>query len=204
MDEQIDNTNIYNETFDCTKCIDRYYNVLVQFTLFINTNLNISNTKKYFIYEKGLTLVNTIYSQIILYTKNIDLAYYNSQKSYYFFIEYINQIEQIENKTLELTINDAIFFVYKKTIFNINQEFRKTFIEKSMNSELIQLKQIFNVLNSIFYSFYTTYTIEEDISKSELFKKNTKSLFKKLNSSNEESIDLGKIYKELQQYMETL
>lgn len=202
MEEQIGNTNIYYDSFEYYDAISKYYNLLVQYSLFVHNNLNNSNTNALFIYKKGLTLINNIYSQILLYTKNIDLAYYNVQKSYYFFIEYINQIEEIDNMSLDLTINDSIIFVYKKTIYNLDQEFIKTFVEKNaqINEDLIQIKTVFIKINTVFHQLYKFIFLTNKEYTIDTFKKDIKKLHKHLFIFEHDSFEFNPMLQILDNY----
>ena len=70
--------------------------------------------------------MNTLY-----FTKNLDLSFYHSQKAYYFYIEFIEQISDENVIFLQLSSRDAILFVYKKTIYEINQDYKKNMLEPS-------------------------------------------------------------------------
>jgi hypothetical protein len=62
---------------------------------------------------------------VLYHSKNIDMAYYHGQKAYFFFVEFITQITSDSNSFLHLSSKDAILFVYKKTIFDINFSYCK-------------------------------------------------------------------------------
>jgi hypothetical protein len=66
----------------------------------------------------GLNALHRVFEFVLIRTKNIEKAYYYSQKTYYYYLEYI---EQIHTSNLSQSLNhmDAILFVYKKTIFNM-------------------------------------------------------------------------------------
>jgi hypothetical protein len=63
----------------------------------------------------------------------MDIAFYHSQKAFYFYIEFIEQINHDQNAYLKLNSKDAILFVYKKTIYDIPYELRLK-IHKSQDS----------------------------------------------------------------------
>ena len=58
---------------------------------------------------------------LLHYTNNVTFTYYHCEKGIYYFTEFISQIEN-ENSFLKLSSIDAIIFVYKKTIYNINKK----------------------------------------------------------------------------------
>jgi hypothetical protein len=53
------------------------------------------------------------------------MAYYHSQKAFYYYTEFIGQITGDQNVFLQLTSRDAMMFVYKKTIFEIHNDYKK-------------------------------------------------------------------------------
>ena len=78
-----------------------------------------------FIIERGIEAIFNIYTLLLLYTKNLDITFYHCQKAYYYYIEFIGQIGNDSNSFLQLNSKDATLFIYKKTICDINPEFRK-------------------------------------------------------------------------------
>lgn len=51
------------------------------------------------------------------------------KKAYYFYIEFIEQISDNNVTFLQLSSRDAILFVYKRTIFELNNEYIKNIKE---------------------------------------------------------------------------
>ena len=106
--------------------ISKYYILINQYLAFlienIYDNININNDKRYryYIILKGLEMLTNIMQITIMNTNNIDIAFYYCNKGYYYYIEFISQIDN-DNNHLELNIKDAIIFVYKKTIFEIKE-----------------------------------------------------------------------------------
>jgi hypothetical protein len=106
-------------TYKTTKqqIIEKYYLVLSEFIDKIQTSESIttseySNTTL----SVGITAVHRVFEYTILNTKDIDKAYYQAQQTYYYLIEYL---EQISESKLIHTLNhkDAVMFIYKKAIF---------------------------------------------------------------------------------------
>ena len=74
--------------------------------------------------------VNTfihVFRLLILYTKNLDLAVYHTQRGIYYFVQFIGQIAEEPNGFLQLAARDATMFVLKKTVFEVSTSHRKTF-----------------------------------------------------------------------------
>ena len=104
--------------------------VLLEYLSLIEEKIHMKNQECYqFIVMRGLETIIHVFSMLFYYTQNLDLTYYHSQKAYYFYIEFIEQISDDNVSFLQLSSRDATTFVYKKTIYEINSEYKKTFRE---------------------------------------------------------------------------
>jgi len=91
-----------------------------------------------------------IYNFLLLYTKNLDLTIYHTQKSILYYIEFIGQIGDDNHSFLKLNSKDATLFIYKKTIFDVNQDYRKEYEESIETKERLKNLSLFvNVYNCI-------------------------------------------------------
>ena len=118
--------------------------------------LQMKDNKYYtYILLKGITTIQTVFSFLLLYTKNIEIISTHCEKAYLYFIEFIGQIGGDNTSYLQLNCKDAILFVYKKTIYDINSEYKKNF--KLTEKE----RHIINIINeSIQINFtYVSYII---------------------------------------------
>ena len=88
------------------------YNMLISEYIKIKPSYN-------FIIGRGLDTISHVFLLMLYNTKNVDMSYYHSQKAFYFYIEFIEQITGDVN-CLKLSSTDAMLFVYKKTIFELN------------------------------------------------------------------------------------
>lgn len=106
-------------TYKTTKqqIIDKYYLVLSEFIDKIQTSESITNSEyRNTTLSVGITSVHRVFEYTILNTKDIDKAYYQAQQTYYYLIEYIEQVS--ESKLIHnLNHKDAVMFIYKKAIF---------------------------------------------------------------------------------------
>jgi len=119
----INNQSNYYEkfTFLPTEAFAKYLNVISEYITQIQENIIISNLNYFkYVVEKGLETITHIFRLLLLHTKNLDLVVYNCKKTIYYFIEFVGQISGDSNDYLKLSTNDAILFVYKKTIYSIN------------------------------------------------------------------------------------
>jgi len=104
----------------------KYVNVIIEFLIHITGRITMKNYNYYnFIVTRGIDTITHVFKIIFYYTKNLDLTTYHTQKAYYFYIEFIEQITDDNITFLKLNSRDAILFVYKKTIFEISSEIKK-------------------------------------------------------------------------------
>jgi len=120
-----------------------------------NINIKEEHYFKHIIF-KGITTLTNVFNFLVLYTKNIEIILNACEKSYLYFIEFIGQIGNDSKGYLQLTAKDATLFVYKKTIFDINNEFKKSF--KLTRDDNIILQTI-NTANKII-NLHRTYLLE--------------------------------------------
>jgi hypothetical protein len=125
----LQNSENYRKDFNCniTEIIEKYSGLIIEYFKFIMENIKIKNLSlSKFIIIRGLDTITNVFLHILYATKNIDLTYFHSQKSYYFYVEFVGQISDDEKTFLQLTSRDATTYVYKKTVFDINNELKKT------------------------------------------------------------------------------
>jgi len=140
------NRNIMNKKNYNTKMnndsviIFEYVKILHEYLSHIIEQKKIKNDVHYlFILNRGYSLLRNIFLMIMLYTNNLDLVSFHLRKSYLYYTEFIGQIGEDSNSYLQLNSKDACLFVYKKTIYDINEEFRKTFDVKEKNMNKVEL-----------------------------------------------------------------
>jgi hypothetical protein len=127
-----------NIHYSIQEILTKFVSVVIEYMKFMSEKIKMKNKTYYqFIFERGVETVIHVFTNILFYTKNLDLAFYHSQKAYYFYIEFIEQISDENVTFLQLSSRDAILFVYKKTIFEINQEYKKTMADLSSDDKII-------------------------------------------------------------------
>ena len=82
-----------------------------------------------YIIIKGQRTVLYVFTFILMYTNNDELALHHAQKAAYLYIEFMGQIGQADHSYLGLSARDASLFVYKKTIFDINTHVRRDWVQ---------------------------------------------------------------------------
>jgi hypothetical protein len=128
-DYSLDNSDNYNESFDykIDEVIEKYILLSNEFLKFIleKTTFKNNNYTK-FIIIRGYETITNVFNIILYYTKNLNLTFYHCQKAYYYYIEFIEQIYDEQNLFLQLNSRDAITYVYKKTIFDLKHDVKKS------------------------------------------------------------------------------
>lgn len=124
--ENFNDPNIYKSREDEELTEDIIYmnflKLLETFHVLFKKNIMTKNLRyQDFIYLQGMKCLNHVFILLINYTNNLQFTYYHCEKGIYYFTEFISQIEN-ENSFLKLSSIDAIIFVYKKTIYNINKK----------------------------------------------------------------------------------
>jgi len=134
--------------------LNKFVSIIIDFTRFMSEKVTMKNKQYYkFIFEKGIDTLIHVFTIIFYYTKNLELTFYHSQKAYYFYIEFIEQISDDSINFLHLSSRDAIMFVYKKTIFEINNEYRKHMHELTIDEK--KLLSLFEIYTNIYKSIFT-------------------------------------------------
>lgn len=141
----IQNIEGYNINFQ-----DNYSTIFSKYMLIISEYLkhaldniylqNISYRK--YIIKKGVSTITHIFNLLLIYTKNLDMIYFNCQKSFVYYIEFIGQIGEDNHTFLQLNSKDAALFIYKKTIFEINNDCRKDYISDDISDKLVNIVDI--------------------------------------------------------------
>lgn len=153
----LQNSENYKQTIDCKigEITKKYGELLVEYVNFIYENIKNKNSNfTQFIIIRGLDTITNVFLHIFYATKNIELTYFHCQKSFYFYVEFVGQISEDEKTFLQLSSRDATTYVYKKTIFDINNEFKK-------QNELIsdELNEKLDIITSYIH-LYQTYLLK--------------------------------------------
>ena len=134
-----------------SEILKTFIGILIEYMRFITEKITMKNKKYYyFIFERGLETLIHVFSVIFYYTKNLELTFYHTQKACYFYVEFIEQISDDNVTFLQLSSRDATLFVYKKTIFDINNEYKKS-IQEPISEDKIILSTI-NLYTNIYKS----------------------------------------------------
>ena len=155
MKKNFDLSNIknYNKKFkkDLNFYTKEYLLLMKEIIDYLDKYIETGNNKKLYIVLKGIESINHIFLLLLLYTKNLSLTLYHCKKSFLYYIEFISQIGEEGNSYLQLNSKDAILFIYKKSIFDINNDIRQNHeLSEEDEMKLSDLKK----LTETFKDFY--------------------------------------------------
>lgn len=140
------NDELYYEKLDYNK-LSLYIDNLQMIVLEILNEKNNYNIKYINIGIK--TIMHVMYN-IFINTKNVEITTYYGKMSITYYFEFINQLcSNNVNNFINLTLQDAIIFVYKKTIFNLNTEYKKRYNNYDDDKVLDRIFIINNIINSL-------------------------------------------------------
>lgn len=130
----------------------KFCELITEYIFHLCENIIIQNQEYFiFILIRGLNSLKHIFNTLLLYTKNFELTIYHCKKAYLFYVEFIGQIGNDSHSYLQLNSKDATLFIYKKTIFELNNEYRKQFVLKKEETEIFEyIHKFSNVAVEIF------------------------------------------------------
>lgn len=134
--------------------VNEYINLYID-NIYDNISINVNKKYRYYIFIKGLEIITNIIHILLIYTNNFDLVIHYCHKAYYYYIEFISQIDN-GNNYLELNTKDSIIFVYKKTIFNIKDNINsinKSNINQSNIKKIKNVEKIIDIINTFIKIF---------------------------------------------------
>ena len=136
---------------DISTYITQYIELINEFILHATEIIQVQNYNYYlFVFQRGIDTLKHIFKFLLLYTRNIDLTMHHCKKAYLYYIEFISQIGEDNNSFLQLNSKDATLFVYKKTIFDLNNTTRKNFNQvKNEKKCLIVVDNIIEIYNKL-------------------------------------------------------
>ena len=138
-------------THSSVEIFTKYKGLITEYFVQSIDNIYIKNTGFYkYILIKGVDTITHVFKILLLYTKNLPLTYAHCQKSLYYYVEFICQIGEDVHSFLQLSTKDAALFVYKKTIFDINNEYRKEF---ASITNMCDITTNIDLLIKIYYNY---------------------------------------------------
>jgi hypothetical protein len=140
----LQNMDNFKQSLDCisSEILTKYIKLVTEYLIFFFENNKIKTPNNLnFILIRGLETITHVFNTILYYTKNVNITYLHSQKAYYYYIEFMGQILEDNNIFLQLSSKDAVIYVYKKTIYELNNDYKKNMLDLSKD-ELTKLNYI--------------------------------------------------------------
>ncbi len=150
QNKYLSDTANYNDTIlnDEMDVVRSFIDVINEYLFHAGDKISITNHAYYiFVLKRGCDTIKHIFNILFMYTKNLELTVHHCKKAFLYYVEFIGQIGDDNHTFLQLNSKDATLFVYKKTIFDINNEYKKK-VEFTLN-EMKKLKFI-NVSSNLF------------------------------------------------------
>jgi hypothetical protein len=147
----LNNSQYYKKTvtYPWKVIMDKYKEVIIEYiTEIFETNKIKKKQMSYSIVISGFDTITHVFRLLFYYSKNLTMTFYNTQRAYYYYIEFVDQMSEENISYLNLSPNDAILYVYKKTIYQLNEDYRKR-LEPLQEKE----KRIFELLDEYIYMF---------------------------------------------------
>jgi len=122
------NNENYKKELDneINEIIDKISQLFMDYFKFMTENIKLKNSSfSRFIITRGLDTLVNVFNHILFFTKNLDVTYFHCQKAFYLYAEFVGQISEDEKMFLQLSSRDATIYVYKKTIYEINNDLKK-------------------------------------------------------------------------------
>lgn len=165
----LNNIANYNNSLDIQSHIIflKYVGVVHELIQCVVDNIHIQNNDYLrYIIILGIKNIGYIFKLLILYTKNVELTIFHCQKSILYYVEFIGQIGENNQNFLNLNSKDAILFLFKKTIFMINNDFRTKFTQDTTCKNILDTSNKYiTIYNNILFQFINTYNFKDDNTK---------------------------------------
>lgn len=143
------NTENYKKKldFDIEEAYSNYIKLMDKYNTTVLTSINIIKHQYFkYVYLKGVESLTHIFTFLIFYTKNMPLTYHHCEKSLFYYIEFIGQIGDDNHTFLQLNSKDAVLFIYKKTIFDIDDNIKKDIITTEFEKSIFDKINLFTNL----------------------------------------------------------
>ena len=154
----ISNTDNYNKDFefnDTKPYVGKYMELINEYLLYVVENMIIQDdTHLLFLIQRGVETITHCFKFLLMYTKNLDLTVFQCKKAVYYYIEFIGQISDtsLQHSYLQLNSKDATLFVYKKTIYDVNNIYRKSFTLTDKDQQFLNsISNIIVLFNSVLF-----------------------------------------------------
>jgi len=164
--------------------LKKYCLLINNYSIFFFNNMKKQDNNLYIsLYIKGINIIDNVFNISLNTLNTLNDVYNNTEKSYIYFIEFLNQINfnLIDNKqenNFDFTIKDAIIFAYKKTVL---QNEIKIIEQKKIikNNEYKNYIKKIKIINNL-YILFIDYNIKKKIFSQDNYLDKFKNIFSNL------------------------
>lgn len=182
--------------------LKKYLLLIKNYSIFFLNSIKKNDDNLYIsLYIKGITIIDNVFNISLNTLNTLNDVYNNTEKSYVYFIEFLNQINFnfINNKqenNFDFTIKDAIIFAYKKTILqnDIKIMEQKKKIDDDKFFDYIKNIKIVNNFYILYLDYYIKKNIFSENNYLEKFKNIFSNLEKRINYLYNKNISLEKLH----------
>ncbi len=176
-----------------TEIVNKYVSLLTEYLKFAFEKIDSIKNKNYlnFIIIRGIETITNVFNNLLYFTKNLGVSFFHSQKSYYFYIEFIGQITETQNTFLQLSSRDATLYVYKKTLYELHNDLKKNVTQTKEDTEKLETLHknslLFkNIVNYLINNkdFSVTYSLDDKIKYIEKYEKICNQINKMIHNIN--------------------
>ena len=141
----LNNLDNYKSEYICstTEVFKCYTGIITNFLIQCTESIYMQNIDYYkYVVCRGLETISHVFKMLMLYTKNLLLTTQYCNQSIFYHIEFIGQIGDDHHSFLRLNSKDATLFVYKKSIFDLDPNFRKGFASSNLTQNFMNTLDI--------------------------------------------------------------
>jgi hypothetical protein len=154
------NIDYYNKNIEenYITIFSQYNKLIIEYLKHCYDTVCIQNLEyKNYVIKQGISTIKHIFRMLLIYV-------FNCQKAYVYYIEFIGQISEDNHSFLQLNSKDASLFVYKKTIFDINNDIIKNYTSSDNVKNITKiLDPMIDIYNSILFKLLNEYNSSEII-----------------------------------------
>tara|TARA_B100000902_G_C27314601_1_gene920478 strand:- start:2891 stop:3706 length:816 start_codon:yes stop_codon:yes gene_type:complete len=153
----------------------KYKGIIEEYLVQCVESISISNVQYHrYILCKGIETISHVFRILLLHTNNLELTYHHCQKAFYYYVEFIDQIGNETHTFLQLNSKDASLFVYKKTIYEIQNEYSRARtnefqqeqpVEETRTIILNNVERLIGIYNRSIYDIVNTNMVDINLIK---------------------------------------
>lgn len=141
---------------DVVEVTCKYTQLLIEYFKFVIDNVKINKLALLkFVIARGLDTMTNVFNHVLCYTNNVDVAFSYCQKSFYFYVEFVSQISEVDKLFLQLSSRDAAVYAYKKTICELHVRPKKT-TDTCSHEKMDDISQSISIYKSLFHKVLET------------------------------------------------